>query len=313
MAPASTSTACGNLTATEAECDNLDNNCNGACDENYPDVAVNGAGCNNPRTAKACSGGQGVCQLTGSYSCNAGHTAEQCSNGAVVIGANGDPSKATDEKCNGKDDDCNGLVDERTDYTVGATTFKGWHDPVATVAVGADPFTGQGAHTVYVYAYEASRPDATAVSPGSLSSRACSNYGVLPWANVTLEQAQAACAGVKDSAGAPLRVCSAWEWQQTCDGNVAASTHWSMSVVADDLSVPGLQRQRRSRAALQPERKGVRQDLQRAEPVHLQQRHRLRWRGRQLRQRRVHRLGLPRAVRSDYLRRHRRVPLHQQH
>ncbi|MGZ3443302.1 MAG: hypothetical protein ACXVDD_27465 [Polyangia bacterium] len=102
---------------------------------------------------------------------------------------------------------------------------------MAQVAVGLDPFTGQAAHTVFVYAYEASRPDATATSPGSQSTRACANAGVLPWSNVTLRQAQAACAGIKNAAGTSIgRVCSAWEWQQACNGNVASPpSHWSMS------------------------------------------------------------------------------------
>ncbi len=227
----------GNLLATELECDAEDNNCNGACDENFPDVPISstapdGTSCNNPRTAKSCSGGQGVCQQNGAFACNAAHTAEQCqTSGGVAIGPTGDLTQATDEKCNGKDDDCNGLVDEASDYVVGTTTYHGWHDPVAQLSVGADPFTGQAAHTVYVYAYEASRPDATATSPGSLSARACSNYGTLPWANVTLKQAQAACAGIKNASGTSIgRLCSAWEWQQACNGNTSSGTHWSMSV-----------------------------------------------------------------------------------
>src|SRR5581483_7406437 len=31
----------GNLTTTEPQCDNRDNNCNGLCDENFPGVNVN--------------------------------------------------------------------------------------------------------------------------------------------------------------------------------------------------------------------------------------------------------------------------------
>jgi hypothetical protein len=86
----------GNLLPTELECDNLDNNCNGPCDENFPDVPVNGAGCTNPRGLKACSGGQGACLLTGNYACNAAKTAEGCFNGGVAVTASGDPTKASD-------------------------------------------------------------------------------------------------------------------------------------------------------------------------------------------------------------------------
>ena len=234
----------GNLTATELECDAEDNNCNGACDENFADVPItttapDGTSCNNPRSAKSCAAGQGVCRESGSYACNNAKTAEECqSSPGVAIGPNGDPTQASDEKCNGKDDDCNGLVDEPTDYTLGGTTYKGWHDPVVQLSVGADPFTGQAAHTVYLYAYEASRPDATATSPGSLSSRACANYGVLPWANVKLGQAAAACAGIKNAAGASIgRLCTAWEWQQACNGNSASGTHWSTSATPATYTV----------------------------------------------------------------------------
>jgi len=227
----------GNLLAQELECDAEDNNCNGACDENFPDVPISSTApdntsCNNPRSAKSCSGGQGACQLSGAFACNAGKSAEQCQTaGGTAIGANGDQTKASDEKCNGKDDDCDGQVDEASDSMIAGTTYKGWHDPVAQLSVAADPFTGQAAHTVYVYAYEATKPDATATSPGSLSTRACANYGVLPWANVTLAQAQAACAGIKNAANVSIgRLCSAWEVQQACNGNTASGTHWSMSV-----------------------------------------------------------------------------------
>src|SRR5262249_36763956 len=135
----------GNLTATENECDGEDNNCNGACDENFPDVPISGTapdgtGCNNPRTAKTCSGGQGACQLNGAYACNTAKTAEQCTGtGGVPITSAGDPTKATNELCNGKDDDCNGLVDEATSFTLGGTTYQGWHDPMVQLAVAADP------------------------------------------------------------------------------------------------------------------------------------------------------------------------------
>ncbi|HXU73273.1 MAG TPA: MopE-related protein [Polyangia bacterium] len=234
----------GNLAATESKCDAEDNNCNGSCDENFPDVPISatapdGTACNNPHTAKQCSGGQGACLETGTFACKADLSAEQCQSGGVVIGPNGDLTKATDEKCNGKDDDCNGLIDEASD----SGTFKGWHDPMVMVPVPADTLDSRcsggsppatcGAHTVWVYAYEASRPDANAISPGSSSARACANPGVLPWANVTQTQAQNACAAIKNKAGTSIgRLCTAWEWQQTCNGNLATpGTDWSMTTV----------------------------------------------------------------------------------
>ena len=227
----------GNLTTTELQCDTLDNNCNGPCDENFPDTALPlGGTCTNAgRKAKTCSAGVGVCQRSGPFTCKAVTRAdcatdptpdpdlEQCS-------VTPDTSQAKDELCNGKDDDCNGLVDEASSYTLNGTTFQGWHDPVVQLSVGTDPYTNQAAHTVYVYQYEASRPDATAISPGSQATRACSNAGVLPWSNVTLAQAQAACAAIKNAAGTSIgRLCTAWEWQEACNGNATPGTHWSMS------------------------------------------------------------------------------------
>ena len=105
------------------------------------------------------------------------------------------------------DDDCNGLIDEASDFVIGATTYKGWHDPVAQVAVGVDPFTNQPRTPSTSTRTKRRVPTPPAVSPGSQSTRACSNYGVLPWSNVTLAQAQAACAGIKDSAGPLDRSC----------------------------------------------------------------------------------------------------------
>jgi formylglycine-generating enzyme required for sulfatase activity len=235
----------GNLTATELQCDTLDNNCNGPCDENFPDTALPmGGTCTNAgRAAKSCSAGLGACQATAPFACkpvarpacsvdpDPDPDSEQCS--AVA-----DTSKAKDELCNGKDDDCNGLVDEASAFTIPGTggnpdkTFQGWHDPVVQLAVADNPTnpSGEPAHTVYVYQYEASRPDATGTSPGSLSTRACANAGVLPWANVTLAQAQAACAAIKNAAGTSIgRLCTAWEWQEACNGNATPGTHWSMS------------------------------------------------------------------------------------
>jgi hypothetical protein len=195
----------GNLAVVEKRCDGLDGNCNGIVDRD-----------GFPTLGNSCTAGLGVCQTTGSVVCKTATTAG-C-NAVANLAA------ATDETCNGKDDDCDGIVDGRDDSVDSSgMAHKGWRDAVVAV-----PIAGGG--TVYVYAYEASHPGATMGSTGSNSARACSVSGVLPWATVTEVQAAAACAAVKDSAGAPMRLCTAAEWQAACEGPaVATPPKWSLS------------------------------------------------------------------------------------
>jgi hypothetical protein len=174
----------GNLRPTEAVCNNLDGNCNGTTDlDGFPTK-------NAP-----CTAGQGICLRNGNNICNMAGNGVTCN-----VTANNGLAKA--EECNGLDDDCDGQTDERTN----GPTFNGYRDPMVQVG------------SVYVYQYEASRPDATAASPGSKSSRACSTANVRPWNNVTQTQAAAACAAILDSAGSPMRLCTAAEWQTACEG-----------------------------------------------------------------------------------------------
>jgi formylglycine-generating enzyme required for sulfatase activity len=205
IVPADDLTAGGQLAATEKECDGLDNNCNGLVDKD-----------GFPTKGNTCTVGLGVCKGTDVVVCTNDHTGVQCN--AVE-----DTSKRTDELCNGLDDDCDGLIDEPTNgpslCTNGGSHFcRGWHD--ATVKV----------NNTFVYKYEASRPDATNANAGANSSRACSKPTVLPWADVTQAQAQAACAAVLDSAGKPMRLCTATEWQAACEGQGgSASAKWSFA------------------------------------------------------------------------------------
>ena len=75
-------------------CNFIDDNCNGATDEAFPDLGT------------LCSAGIGACLRNGSRRCNAAGNATECS--AVA----GNPSL---ELCNGLDDDCDGKLDEDVD------------------------------------------------------------------------------------------------------------------------------------------------------------------------------------------------------
>ncbi len=58
-----------------------------------------------------CTAGQGVCQQTGSFQCTGGPNGDG-QGGTLACSVSGDPSQATDEVCDGKDDNCNGVVDD---------------------------------------------------------------------------------------------------------------------------------------------------------------------------------------------------------
>jgi hypothetical protein len=197
--------ASGNLLVLEKNCDGLDNNCNGVTDKD-----------GFPTLGSSCSAGIGVCQNFGTIVCTTS-TTSGCS---VTASSN----KAVDELCNGKDDNCDGQTDERTP-NAGFTCNNGGTHPCLGYT---DPMVHEGA--VWVYQYEAGRPDATSVSQGGNSARACANAGVIPWTNVTETQAAAACAAIKNSAGNPMRLCTAPEWTAACEGpGGAAPSKWSYS------------------------------------------------------------------------------------
>lgn len=65
---------------------------------------------------------------------------------------------------------------------------------------------------VEIFAYESSRADATPQFQGEETDRVCSREGALPWTDVTLPEAEAACG----TAG--FRLCTDDEWQAACRG-----------------------------------------------------------------------------------------------
>jgi hypothetical protein len=209
-------TAPNTIIGNETRCDGKDNDCDGCIDESFPEVglqpAAAGASC-AATTASAChDSGVGLCQGQGHFVCNAQGTGTTCS--ITTPGA-----APAAEVCDGQDNDCDGVVDNG-----GASDPARVKEPMVAISGGGL------ASTVWIYAYEAARPDATAGASGVSVARACAKAGALPWTNLTHAEAAAAC----QAAG--KRLCTEAEWQRACQTASATACTWSYASACTTIS-----------------------------------------------------------------------------
>jgi hypothetical protein len=180
---------------TDDTCDDKDNDCDGVVDNAFAE-----------QKGTTCVKTQGECEETGTRVCNA--------LGELECNAP-DPEIGT-EICNGKDDDCDGNIDE-------TIADKEADDDNYVVP----DLVALGDSGPWIFAYEASRPDATDATQGSGNGYfdvapsgegrdatiACSAPDRMPWTNVSPWEAEQTCQAIGG------RICRPSDWETACLGS----------------------------------------------------------------------------------------------
>jgi hypothetical protein len=204
-------------TIPETRCDGIDGNCDGTVDEPWRTGATSiGSACSNEST-----GAIGGCLRYGVYRCSADGTGTVCCDttlqptGDVCLAANViDITSATqfqkpeESIPNGIDDNCNGVADEGAQGLIDAVRI---------------PYTRGGKSLSFdIFAYEASRADATDTTQGTIKTAACSQPGVLPWTSINFAEARAACQRLNDGDDCETNgdgcwdLCTTQQWEWAC-------------------------------------------------------------------------------------------------
>ena len=208
----------GDPVLEESRCDGKDNDCDGGADEVYP---LKNTACAEDGTFST-TRRLGACRGSGTLVCNAAMTGLRCN--VATAGAT-----AANESCDNVDNDCDGHTDEPYD----SGGFLGVRD----VTIGPLTINGQ---SIVMYRYEATRPDATAASPGIVSTRACSVANRMPWASANFTAVQAACAAagkrlcrVTRNAGGQVLTD---EWGRFCEGAANRTYPYGSTYVANNCN-----------------------------------------------------------------------------
>jgi hypothetical protein len=177
--------ACGDLVPQEQVCNGVDGDCDGFADDGFNNK---GLPCQDTQL--------GLCRRTGTYQCNTAGDDTECVLTSPVV-------TPVPEVCSGSNQFCCDGIDQNCDGTPDNGTSNG---EVVHVVSGLSNYT--------IMRYEASRPNSTSSSPGTLEHKACSLPNRQPWTSADWNEADATCRAL----GTGWGLCSETQWQLACGG-----------------------------------------------------------------------------------------------